>query len=355
MEDQIRRCSRCVLPHTTPKILFDENGVCNYCKSYEPFQLRGEAQLLRMLDIHRDAAKKYECMVNISGGRDSSYALLKMVKDYGMKVLAVNYENPFTDKQATLNIKNMTESLHVPLYSFRHKSNIHKSILKNNIIAWFRKPSAAMVPMICIGCKIIWKHIIQIARKHGISLIVCGGNPYEYTSYKKESLGVSRDVSLRIYYRKYLTGLIKKSLENLAYLKPQFVPTLSKGYLYAQQHAPGLRMLAADIEILDLFHFLQWNEKEVISRITNELKWDYPRTLKSSWRFDCKIAHLKDYMYLKTIGLTEKDDFYAKVVREGLISRQEALNRLTEENKLHIDICAELLEQQGLVSEYFLT
>jgi len=212
-----------------------------------------------------------------------------------------------------------------------------------------------MVPMMCIGCKIIWKHILQIARTHDISLIICGGNPYEYTSFKKESLSVSRDVSLSAYYTKYLRGLIKESLKNLAYVKPSYVPTLLKGYLYSQQYAIGPRTFAQNIEILDLFHFIEWNEKEITSRITNELKWDYPHALRSTWRFDCKIAHLKDYMYMKTLGMTEKDDFYAKMVREGLISRQEALQRLEKENQIHTEIIAELLEQQGLSPEYFLT
>ena len=349
------RCTRCVLPDTTPNITFDNHGVCNYCASYKKFEFAGEQSLLRRLNVHRSKAKKFECIVSISGGRDSSFALLKIVRDYGMKTLAVNYENPYTENQARLNIRNTTRLLGVPLYSFRHRSTIHESLLKNNIINWFRKPSPAMVPMMCIGCKIIWKPILEIARRYGISLIICGGNPYEYTSYKKESLDVSRDVNLSAYYIKYLPGLVKESLKNLSYIKPQYVPSLLKGYLFANQYAIGPRMFAPDIEILDLFHFIKWNEKDVISRIRSELKWDYPHELKSSWRFDCKIAHLKDYMYMKTIGMTEKDDFYAKMVREGMISRKKALNRLANENRLHMRIIAEFLEQQGLSPKYFLT
>ena len=353
-EDAVR-CTRCVLPDTTPHITFNDRGVCNYCETYTRFNFAGEHALMRRLNVHRSKAKRFECIVNISGGRDSSYALLKVVKDYGMKALAVNYENPFTDEQARSNIRNMTETLNVPLYTFRHKSNIHESMLKNNIKTWFRKPSPAMVPMICVGCKIIWKHILEVAKNHDISLIVCGGNPFEYTSYKKESLNVSRDVSLRTYYMKYLRGLIKEALRNIAYLKPQHIPTLLKGYVFAHQYALGPRWLAANIEVLDLFHFIRWNEKEVVSRITKELKWDYPRELRSTWRFDCRIAHLKDYMYMKTIRMTEKDDFYAKMVREGLISRTEALKRLASENHVHMEIVDEFLDQQGLAPKYFLT
>jgi hypothetical protein len=350
-----KRCTKCVLPDTTPNITFDQHGVCNYCTTYRKFEPSGERLLLNRLNAHRNKTKQFECIVNISGGRDSSFALLKIVKDYGMKALAVNYANPFTDNQAIANIRNMTELLNVPLHSFQHRSMIHESLLRNDILTWFRKPSAAMVPMMCIGCKIIWKHILQIARSNSISLIICGGNPYEYTSYKKESLSVSRDAGLSTYYIRYLRGLARESLKNLAYIKPRYVPTLLKGYLYSQQYAIGPRIFSRDIEILDLFHFIQWNEQEIISRITGELEWDYPHDLKSTWRFDCRIAHLKDYMYMKTLGMTEKDDFYAKMVREGLMSRQEALRRLENENQIHMEIIAELLEQQGLSPKYFLT
>jgi hypothetical protein len=63
---------------------------------------------------------------------------------------------------------------------------------------------------------------------------------------------------------------------------------------------------------LDFFHYVPWEEAKVISRIQEELDWDYPRELPSTWRFGCRIAHLKDYMYLMSLGVTEKDGFYAK-------------------------------------------
>ncbi|UCF71763.1 MAG: ATPase [candidate division WOR-3 bacterium] len=349
------RCTQCVLTEKTPNISFNEDGVCNYCTSYEKFRPHGERRLLRIIDSHRNKAKKYECMVNISGGRDSTYTLLKLRKDYGVKVLTFNYANPFTDEQAEKNINNMVRILGIDLIKFKHTSSIHESCFKNNLTAWFKNPSPAMVPMMCIGCKLIWKNVVETAKKLGISLIVSGGNPYEYTSFKKELLTVSRDVDLSTYYVQYIRGLAKESLKNLSYVKPHYLPTLLKGYLFANQTAIGPRVFASDIEKIDFFHYIKWNEKDVISRITNELKWNYPKELHSTWRFDCRISHLKDYMYMKTLGMTEKDDFYAKMVREGLLTRNQALARLEKENQLHMDKIAKILEQMSLSPKYFLT
>lgn len=354
MNTDIKRCTRCVLPDTTPGIVFDKSGVCNYC-TCEKIKFRGEPELLQILEMHRDSEKKYECIVNISGGRDSAYTLLKLKKDYGLKVLALNYANPFTAVQARKNIANMVQALNVDFIRFSHKSRIFESCFRQNLIAWCRNPAPAMVPMMCIGCKIIWKDILRIARQYNITLIINGGNPYEYTSFKKELLAISSDEELKSTYYKYAKGLIREVASNISYILPKYLPTLIKGYFFNNQYSLGSRILGRKIDRLDLFHFLPWKEDTVISRIENELGWEYPHAYHSTWRFDCKIGHFKDYMYMKTLGMTEKDDFYAKMVREGLMTRSAALARLEKENQLHIDTIAEIIEQLGLSPKYFLT
>ena len=104
----IYRCTKCVLPSTMPSIEFDDAGVCNYCHSYAKQKLNGEDALSKIPATARETNGEHDCIVNISGGRDSSYTILKLVKDYGMRVLAVNYQNPFTHPLATQNIKKFT-------------------------------------------------------------------------------------------------------------------------------------------------------------------------------------------------------------------------------------------------------
>ncbi|KPK62666.1 ATPase [candidate division WOR_3 bacterium SM23_42] len=355
MKERILRCSTCVLPNTTPGISFNEEGVCNYCTSYRMFKVKGERKLLQILDAKRNPKMKYECIVNISGGRDSAYTLLKMKKDYGMKVLALNYANPFTDKQAEKNINNMVAALNVDIIRFDHRSALFEACFRNNLKAWVRNPSPAMVPMMCTGCKIIWRDILRIAKRNEITLIVNGGNPYEYTSYKKELLKVSHTENLLTTYLINIKGLTAEISRNYHYLNPKCIPTFVKGYLFGNQYSLGVRLLGKQTTCIDFFHFIQWNEKDILSRIKRELNWDFPHYLESTWRWDCQIGHLKDYMYMKTLGMTEKDDFYAKLVREGLMTRTEALARLKKENRLHVDKIAELIHQLGLSPKYFLT
>jgi len=352
--EKIRRCSKCVLPEHTPNIVFDEEGICNYCHTYRKFEYKGEAELLRLLDSQRKADGEYDCIVTLSGGRDSSYVLLKLVKDYDMRVLAVNYRNPFTHTQAEKNIENAIKSLNVDIVRFKLKNNVHERTFRKNVLAWFRRPSPALIPMMCIACKNIWWNILNIAKKHKIRCIVSGGNPLEYSSFKRELLHVSRDENVELAFIKTFYGLLQEVFKNPAYFDPSCIPTMVKGYLFGDPNAIGSRLVGHKITRLDLFHFIKWDEQEVLSRIETELDWDYPREFGSTWRFDCEVDFLKNFMYLKTLKLTEKDGFYAKLVREGLITRRDALSRLQKENKVFFDEMQSVLRKVGIEDITFL-
>ncbi len=344
----MNRCSKCVLPGSTPNIVFDKDGVCNYCNSYKKFEYTGETKLRELLDSQKRTGSKYDCVMGLSGGRDSSYALLKLVKDYNMKVLAVNYENPFTDPRAKINIENAIDILGIDVVRFKLKNRIHERTFKHNLMSWLRKPSPATIPMLCIACKTILSGIIKYSKKYNINCVITGGNPYEDTSFKKELLNVSRDQDHELSFITSLYGIVRETMKNPSYYHPMCIPTIVKGYLYGNPYAIGPRFFASDKTFIDLFHYIPWKEEEVESRLKAELGWDYPHKFKSSWRFDCKIGHLKDFLYMKTLNMTEKDDLYAKMVREGLISRERALLRLSDENQIYYDEIQQVLNQVGI-------
>jgi hypothetical protein len=265
-----------------------------------------------------------------------------------MKVLAVNYENPFTDPQAKLNIQNAIKKLNVDIVRFKLKSKIHERIFKNNVTAWFRKPSPGLVPMMCVACKNLWWEILKIAKRYNIHCVVSGGNRFEQVSFKKVLLLTSAHENAETTLIKEIFGILRETSKNLSYFKPHIAPWLVKGYLFGNPYALGSRLLGHNVAGIDLFFFIEWKEHEVLSRIQSELAWDYPKQSGSSWRFDCKIGHMKDFMYMQTLGITERDDFYAKMVREGLIGRDEALQRLQKENMIHLGHIKQLLNEVGI-------
>lgn len=344
------RCANCVMPNIDSLLILDKNGKCNHCLTHKPINYIGEEILLELLKKYKNQSSQFDCIVNISGGRDSAYTLLKAVKDYKMRVLAVNYQNPFVDPIAEQNIQKMVKILGVKLIQFQLKDGLHEMFVKNNFLVWLKKPDPALVPVICVGCKIIWPRIIHIAKKNNIKCIINGGNPFEYSSFKKILLGVNENSGLSQVYSKNLVGLIKRVTQNLGYLKPRFLPATIGGYLFGNQYAIGSRILGRSIKRMDIFHYIPWDENEVLGRIQRELDWQYPQQYKSTWRFDCRLSHLKDLMYKYSLGMTEKDDFYSIMVREKQISREDALKRLDEENKIHFDIIDEILYNLGIES-----
>ena len=121
----MKMCSRCIYDESTNGIFFDKNDVCNYCKQVELLQdefgtgkEKGISKLNKIYaKIKKDGKyKKYDCVIGVSGGTDSSYILLK-AKESGLNPIAVHYDNTWNSSVATQNISKITESLGVDLYT----------------------------------------------------------------------------------------------------------------------------------------------------------------------------------------------------------------------------------------------
>lgn len=121
----LRICSRCIYDERVPSIQFDGEGVCNYCRQVEGLieqygtgQPKGEAQFGAILnDIKRAGRNKtYDCIVGVSGGTDSSY-LVYLAKEWGLRPLAVHYDNTWNSAIATMNIHRVLNGLNVDLYT----------------------------------------------------------------------------------------------------------------------------------------------------------------------------------------------------------------------------------------------
>ncbi|MEW6079440.1 MAG: hypothetical protein AB1724_16660, partial [Thermodesulfobacteriota bacterium] len=105
--DTVRRCSTCILPESYPGIQFNEKGECHLCTGYQKPATKGEDALHRLLTSRKGS--RYDCLVTLSGGRDSSYVLYYAVKVLGLNTLALNYDNGFRHPQALANMKTACE------------------------------------------------------------------------------------------------------------------------------------------------------------------------------------------------------------------------------------------------------
>lgn len=123
MSNQI--CQRCIYDNTVPNTTFDDEGICNYCRQIEdleqqfPNDKRGEQELQKLVDEMKVSGKgkKYDALIGVSGGCDSSYLMHLMTKKYGLRLLAVHFDNTWNTTIATENIHVVTEKLGIDLYT----------------------------------------------------------------------------------------------------------------------------------------------------------------------------------------------------------------------------------------------
>jgi hypothetical protein len=126
MTNHYRICTNCVMDTTDPDIQFDENGVCNHCRTYAtvaratsvPFAEGGEHIVNAIVKEIKDKGqnKAYDCIIGVSGGVDSTYVAYK-VKELGLRPLAVHLDNGWNSELAVNNIEKTLKVLKIDLYT----------------------------------------------------------------------------------------------------------------------------------------------------------------------------------------------------------------------------------------------
>jgi len=118
-------CNRCIYDENTPGISFNEEGICNYClmiddlkKRYKTGTSEGEKKWLDIVEEIKKHGKnkKYDCVIGVSGGTDSSFMVAKSM-EWGLRPLAVHYDNTWNSAIATENIRKVLSKLKVDLYT----------------------------------------------------------------------------------------------------------------------------------------------------------------------------------------------------------------------------------------------
>ena len=152
-QDSLRRCTRCILPETMPFIAFDEAGVCSYCRSHRPTPARGAAALERDLGRHRSRSGAADCVVGVSGGRDSVYALHLLRTELGMHPVAFTYDWGMVTDLARRNIARVCGKLGVEHVVVSADIARKRRFIRDNVSAWLRRPHLGAIPLFMAGDK----------------------------------------------------------------------------------------------------------------------------------------------------------------------------------------------------------
>ena len=334
----LRRCTKCILPETFPGIKFDQDGVCNYCKTYEPEKVLGEDEFKKLLAKYRNKDSKYDCIVQVSGGRDSTFMLHQLVKKFDVHPLAVTCDFGGFSPEAIRNIEKMIKIFgidHVWIKQDPEKIRQSKENSKIKIKGWLKKPSInTIVPVLNSGDKTLELQMYNYAKKNKIPLIIGGANGFEQEHFKTGFLGVfPNDRGEYSPYDKVRVTLkfLKLFLENpdnyrISILKEYIIG--ASVFFFQPFFQPR------GIESIVFYDYIYWNEREVLSIIMSQCGWKGASDDTTiTWRIDDASYPLLNYMYYILVGFTEHDEMYSRMIREGQISRNDALNRCIEDHK----------------------
>jgi 3'-phosphoadenosine 5'-phosphosulfate sulfotransferase (PAPS reductase)/FAD synthetase len=299
-----------------PEIEFDSNGVCNFCNDFtNKKKEHNEKELIKKFYNAKRKNAEYDCVVPLSGGRDSSYVLYLAKDVYDLNVLAVNYNNEFQTEQAKKNIENVVKALNVELIIVNSKNNIAHKIVKHNMLSSCVHEQFG----VCRACTYGYRSVVyREAINRKIPLILWGDSEHEKTT----------DVTYRI--NKIVNNKDKKNkLFNLNYYLYEFYFLLQRlefpvdGNYFFERCSP--RLHDKDIEEIHIFDYITWNRNTIKDVIFNKLDWQKPDGVISSWRIDCKLTPLINYCFLKMYGCTKACFGYHKMINYGQMQRQEAL------------------------------
>jgi N-acetyl sugar amidotransferase len=121
----LRICSRCIYDERVASIRFDAEGVCNYClqidhlkEEYQTGKPEGRRRLESIIEDIKRAGhrRRYDCVIGVSGGTDSSYTV-HLAKQWGLRPLAVHYDNTWNTAISTQNIRKVLGALDVDLHT----------------------------------------------------------------------------------------------------------------------------------------------------------------------------------------------------------------------------------------------
>ena len=326
----LRRCTCCLLPETMPFISYDDAGECSYCRRYVPMRVEGKEAALAAVDKARRTRRESgpDSLMMLSGGRDSSYGLHYAVTELGLRPLAFTYDWGMMTPLGMRNAQRICSALGVEYIVVKADTKRKLDHVLKNVTAWLKKPVLGMVPLFMAGDKQYFYHANALSRERSLPLTLVAESPLEASKFKAGFCGVDEasrrifDIPLRdklalaFYYARQVLG-------NPGYINASLVDSMTAFICsYFISH-----------EYMHIFRYTRWEENVVNDVIINTYGWERDGEAQSTWRIGDGTSAFYNYIYYVMAGFTENDVLRSNQIREGMISREEALERVTRENQ----------------------
>jgi len=349
--DSSQRCVRCLMPGGLPDSRFDSQGVCSWCREDFPFyQPRGDSALEASLHPFRGRGRQADCLVGVSGGKDSCYALMRLVRVHGMRAEAFTYVHDGLTGDALQNARRVCESLGVRHHLLSLPGRTHLECFNTFFRAWLDRPAIVTAAMSCAACKHLHCLGTDLAARREIPLVVWADSPMEYAPFlsiavKPDRRGDSRRGSLA-------SGALRLAAATAG--SPGLVRGLWRhfslclqGCLAFHPTSPWLRLRWPSVQRLSFFAYHDWEPAAMRAALIDGTGWRRPGG-PDDWHSDCLFNVLKEYMFQSMLGASYMDACLSNQIRRGLIEREAALQALKASKRHLRDQVGPALERLGL-------
>lgn len=319
----MKRCTNCGLPETHETISFDHDGVCNICRQHEFKKDKidwtaNKKALDALIEEHR-GKHDYDCIVPFSGGKDSTWTLYYLVKEYGIKPLVVRFDHGFLRPNLDDNVKRTIRRLGVDIMTFTPNWKVVQKLMLQSFL---EKGD------FCWHCHTgIFSYPMQIAIEKKVPLIFWGEPSAEYTAYF--SYGQKEDVDEKRFNRYVNLGI---SADDMFVRLGGAVDARDlKPYSY-----PALKDLRAlNYRSVCLGSYIPWDVKMQSEVIQRELGWqgDHVENVPPQYRYEkieCYVQGVRDYIKYIKRGYSRPTHLIALDVRNGRMSKEEGQHLVQE-------------------------
>lgn len=342
---ELKRCTSCVIPETHETIQFDEKGVCNVCQQhdYKHTEIDWEKRKKDLDELIEKYRGKYshDCIVPFSGGKDSTFTLYHLVKEYKVKPLVVQFDHGFYRPQTNDNNVRTLKMLGVDFMSFRPNWHVVRRLMLESLK---RKGD------FCWHCHTgIFSYPMQLAVKLNIPLLFWGEPSAEYTSYY--GYDEVEEVDEKRFNRFINLGITADDMQGMIQvddprdLDPFRYPS------FQDLRKTGVRSVC-------LGSFIPWDVKKQSELIQRELGWKgspvegVPREFDYE-KIECFMQGVRDYLKFLKRGYSRTAHLMSLDLRNHRIGREDALRIAKEfdgKRPASLDL---FLEYLGITEEDF--
>lgn len=312
MFGKMNYCVRCCMPESNEGIKFDEMGICQACQSAEQkihldWTAR-ERELRRLLEHHRSLQNDYDCIVPISGGKDSTFQLHVLTQVYGMRPLAVTFSHNWYSETGKYNLQNAIEKFNVDHIMFTPNRGLINRLARRSLdrigdSCWHCHSGVGAFPL-------------QVAVKFRVPLLVWGESIADMSgraTHFEPGIKYDRDYFTRVSAKVYPEAMIGEDI-SARELSPFRLPSADE-------------VAALGIVGIHLGDYIFWDDERQMEFVRDVYGWREDHVEGSYKKYksvECVMAGVHDYTKFLKRGFGRGTDHASTDVRAGLLTREEA-------------------------------